>query len=142
MPRQRRAGAHRALDLTPPQQAHPGGHRRQDRQHQAEDVARRGYRELGHELDDGDRGGQQAERGALPGQERPLVGKREPVIGLLFPLGTGACVVAGALAQLLAAFLRSMSARAAASSARCAADVSHASLRFLTTLAGAPTAIE
>jgi hypothetical protein len=40
------------------------------------------------------------------------------------------------------AFLRSMSASAAASSARSAADVSHASCRFLTTLAGAPTAIE
>ncbi|MCW2554302.1 MAG: diaminopimelate decarboxylase [Mycobacterium sp.] len=40
------------------------------------------------------------------------------------------------------AFLRSMSASAAASSARSAADVSHANLRFLTTFAGAPTAIE
>ena len=40
------------------------------------------------------------------------------------------------------AFLRSMSASAAASSARWAADVSHASCRFLTTFAGAPTAIE
>ena len=41
-----------------------------------------------------------------------------------------------------AAFLRSISARAAASSARCAAELSQESCRFLTTLAGAPTAIE
>ena len=34
-----------------------------------------------------------------------------------------------------------MSASAAASSARSAAEVSHASLRFLTTFAGAPTAM-
>jgi len=44
--------------------------------------------------------------------------------------------------QPRAAFFRSMSANAAASSARSAAVVSQASLRFLTTLAGAPTAIE
>jgi hypothetical protein len=41
-----------------------------------------------------------------------------------------------------AAFFRSMSAKAAASSARWAAEVSQESCRFLTTLAGAPTAIE
>ncbi len=105
-------------------------------------MARLGHTQFGHELDDGYRGSEKPERGALPSQERPLVGKREAVIGLLCFIRTGACFVVSSFAQLLAAFLRSMSASAAASSARCAAEVSQASLRFLTTFAGDPTAIE
>lgn len=139
---QRGTGPHRPLDLPPAPQSDPGGQRRQHRERQAEDVARLRDAQLGHELDDGDRGGQQAERRALPRQECPLVGECEAVIDkLLFLARTGARVLRR-LVQLLAAFLRSISASAAASSARCAAEVSQASLRFLTTLAGDPTAIE
>lgn len=127
MARQCGAVPHRLIDLAPPPQPQHSRQRRQHRERQAEDVPGTGQRRLTDELDDRDGRGQQPQRRALPRQERAFVGQGEPIVGFLCQRE---------------AFFRSISASAAASSARWAAEVSQASLRFLTTLAGAPTAIE
>ena len=90
---QRQAASHGAVRLLPAQQPHPAGEDCQGRQQHAERAARTGDRELRNELYQGDRRGEQPQRGALPGQEGPLVGQGEPVVGL--DLGLGALFAGG-----------------------------------------------
>ena len=71
---------HGTVDLLPPKNSHAGGEDREQPQDDAEYVAGAGDRQLRDQLDDGHRRGEQAERGALPCQERSFIREREAVV--------------------------------------------------------------